>query len=79
MSSNRVLLRKLMNRFLYRKWQVPYPLRAMRFDVSFGPFTFWWKPYFFHRKSLTEQARVDGAIIWYAHWLFFRISYSRWL
>jgi hypothetical protein len=57
---------------------IPYPLRAARIDFSIKPFGFWWKPYFFHRKDLTEAAREDGETIWFARWAWFQVSYGRW-
>ena len=58
---------------------IPYPLRAAKISIDFNPFGFWLKPSFTYRQDLTEQARRDGNAIWWARWLWFQISYSRWL
>lgn len=58
---------------------IPYPLRAAKLSLDFGPFCFWWMPQFYRKASLTERAKADGATIWWFRWLWFQISYSRWL
>lgn len=58
---------------------IPYPLRAMRLSLSVNPFGFWLKPSFRHQRSLTERAKADGETIWWVRWLWFQISYSRWV
>lgn len=56
----------------------PYPLRAVRIDLSLHPFGFF-APRFRHNRELTEAARRDGATIWYARFAWFQVSYSRWV
>lgn len=58
---------------------IPYPLRATRIRLDLAPFAFWWRPMFRHRRHLTEAARADGETIWWARWLWFQVSYSRWV
>lgn len=58
---------------------IPYPLSAARISLDFGPFCFWWKPTFTWRRNLSERAKADGETIWWARWLFFQISYARFL
>jgi hypothetical protein len=58
---------------------IPYPLRAMKISLDIAPFAFWFVPTFRHRRALTETAREAGQCIWYARWLWFQISYSRWV
>jgi hypothetical protein len=43
---------------------IPYPLRAMRLDLSLAPFGFWLVPTFTYRREL--------------RWAWFQISYGRW-
>jgi len=57
----------------------PYPLRATRIALEFQPFGLWLLPEFRYRSSLTEQAKADGETIWWARWLWFQISYGRWV
>lgn len=59
--------------------RVPYPLRATKLSLSINPFGFWWRPSWNHRKYLHESARADGETIWWVRWLWFQISYSRWV
>jgi len=58
--------------------RVPYPLRAMRISISFRLFPRW-KPYFNAPVTLESERAHEGAVIWYAGWLFFQIEYSRWI
>jgi len=58
---------------------IPYPLRAAKLSLSVNPFGFWLMPSWFHKSELTERARADGATIWWVRWLWFQISYSRWV
>jgi hypothetical protein len=57
---------------------VPYPLRAARISLSLTLFP-WWRPRFQWNCNLTDTAKRDGETIWYARWLWFQISYSRWV
>lgn len=59
--------------------KLPYPLRAARLDLSVMPFGFWWRPSFTYKRDLTEDARRDGATIWWARWAWFQVSYGRWV
>lgn len=59
--------------------RVPYPLRATRISLCVNPFGFWWRPSWTHRNDLPERARANGETIWWARWLWFQLSYSRWL
>jgi len=67
---------KWMN-FIERR--IPYPLRATKLSLDFNPFGFWIKPSFHRRKHLTEQAKAQGETQWYFRWLWFQITYSRWV
>jgi hypothetical protein len=58
---------------------VPYPLRAAKISLDINPFSIWWKPSFTRRTTLTEAAKCSGETIWWARWLWFQISYSRWV
>lgn len=58
---------------------VPYPLRATRISLEINPFGFWLKPRFHWRRSLTEAAKADGNSIWWARWLWFQVSFGRWV
>lgn len=58
---------------------IPYPLRAAKLSLSINPFGFWLAPSWFYKGELTERARADGAAIWWVRWLWFQISYSRWV
>lgn len=62
-----------------RRRVIPYPLSAARLSLDFAPFVFWAKPQWRHRKHLTETAKRDGERIWWARWLWFQVSYSRWV
>jgi hypothetical protein len=59
--------------------KIPYPLRATKLSFDINPFGFWLKPDFTHRKGLAESAKANGACIWWFRWLWFQISYSRWV
>lgn len=58
---------------------VPYPLRATRISLEINPFGFWLKPGFRWRRSLTERAKANGESIWWARWLWFQVSFGRWV
>lgn len=68
----------------YRLWglpfmpTVPYPLRAAKIDLTLNLTGCWWRPSF-TRRTLTERAKAEGETIWWARWLWFQISYSRFL
>ena len=57
--------------------RIPYPYRAARLQIELTLFP-WWKPKFKH-FHLTEKAKAAGETQWFAHWLWFQISFSRWL
>lgn len=57
---------------------IPYPLRAAKIGLDVNLFGFWWKPSFF-KFDRSERQKAEGDIQWYARWLWFQISYSRWL
>ena len=59
--------------------KLPYPLRALKISFEFQPFGFWWKPSWNHRKTLTEEAKRDGAAIAWFRWGWCQVSISRWL
>lgn len=54
-----------------------YPLSSAKPSISFTLVP-WLKPIFYHNKELSEEAKQQGVVIWYARWLFVQISYSRW-
>ena len=56
---------------------VSYPLRAAKLSLDLTLFP-WWKPRLRINRNLTEEAKENGVMIWYARWLWFQISYSRW-
>ena len=58
---------------------IKYPACAFKLSIDFNPFGFWWKPRLVIKRSLTEHAKVHGAIIWYFRWGWFQISRSRWV
>ena len=60
---------------------IPYPLRAARLSLSlkFNLLDPWIVPDFVWKRDLTEQAKKDGEAIWWVRWLYFQISYSRWV
>lgn len=60
---------------------IPYPLRAARLNLSlkFNLLDPWLLPQFTWKRNLTEQAKKDGETIWWARWLYFQVSYSRWV
>jgi len=62
----------------YLERRAPYPLRAMRISVSFRIFP-QWRPSYTYKRDLTELAKADGVIIWWASWLWVQISYNRWV
>jgi len=59
--------------------KVPYPLRAMKISIDINLFGFWWKPSFTNRNDLSEDAKEQGHSIWWFRWLWFQISYGRWV
>lgn len=59
--------------------RIPYPLRATKLSLDFGPFCFWWRPHFTWRRNLSDRAKAEGETIWWLRWLWFQISFSRWL
>lgn len=58
--------------------RTPYPLRAAKLSIDLTLFP-WWKPRFKYNKGLSESAKCNGAIIWYARWLWVQVSFSRWV
>jgi len=58
---------------------IPYPMRATRISIEIAPFGFWLWPQFHYRRDLTEQAKAEGANIWWARWAWFQISFGRWV
>ena len=81
MTSDRLLLayvREFIAK-LRRKPIIPYPLSATKITLDLNPFGFWLKPSFRHRRDLTEFAREQGTTVWEFRWLWFQISYGRWL
>lgn len=58
---------------------IPYPLRAAKITIDFQFFGIWWLPEFHHNRKLNELARRDGSTIWFCRWLWFQVSYSRWV
>ncbi len=60
---------------------IPYPLGAARINISLklNIFNPWLIPDFTWKRDLTEQAKANGETIWWARWLYFQISYSRWV
>ena len=69
----------------YRLWNLPfmptvsYPLRAAKISIDLNFLGCWWKPSFTYRDTMSEHAKAEGEPIWWARWLFFQISYSRFL
>lgn len=59
--------------------RLPYPLRATKLSLDLNIFGFWWKPDWHYRPNLTEAAKADGTRIWWFRWLWFQVSYSRWV
>ncbi len=57
---------------------IPYPLRAAKLNITIAPFCFWIKPSFVN-FNLSERRKIEGDTIWYFRWLWFQISYERWL
>jgi hypothetical protein len=58
---------------------IPYPLRAARLSIDLAPFCFWLIPRGHYREKMTERSKANGETIWWFRWLWFQISYSRWL
>ena len=58
---------------------LPYPLRAAKLSLDLNIFGFWWKPEWHYRPHQTELAKAEGARIWWFRWLWFQVSYSRWV
>lgn len=59
--------------------KIPYPLRAAKLSISFMPFGFWLMPTFTNRSDLSELAKQQGEVIWWARWAWFQVSFSRWV
>lgn len=59
--------------------RIPYPLRATKISLELNPFGFWAVPRFHWKRRLTEAAKADGATIWWVRWLWFQISFGRWV
>lgn len=62
--------------------KIPYPLRAIRFELAFHPFSIFggtWFDYVNRSKDLSERAKADGAPIWWIRFGPFTFSYSRML
>jgi hypothetical protein len=57
---------------------IPYPLRAAKLSLEIAPFSFWLWPSMRVRK-LSESAKESGDRIWWFRWMWFQVSYSRWL
>lgn len=55
----------------------PYPFRAMKLSIDLKLFP-WLMPSFV-KFDLSERVKADGETQWYLRWLFFQISYSRWV
>ena len=68
----------------YKLWGLPfmptikYPLRAARVSLNLNPFGCWWRPRFVNYKQREAEKR-EGEVQWSARWLWFEITYSRWL
>lgn len=58
---------------------ISYPLRATKFALEFKPFGIWWRPQFTYRRGLSEMAKANGETIWWARWLWFQLSFGRWV
>lgn len=58
---------------------IPYPLRALRVSFDLNPFGFWWRPSAKIQRDLSEHAKQQGVDLWWARWLWFQISASRWV
>lgn len=58
---------------------VPYPLRAAKISVDLLPFGIWVKPQICRKTSLSEQGKAAGEKVWWVRWLWFQVSYSRWV
>lgn len=58
---------------------IPYPLRATKISIDFNPFGFWLKPDWQYRRYMTAFEKAQGHTIWWARWLWFQVSYSRWV
>lgn len=57
---------------------IPYPLRAAKLSLDIIIFSFWWKPTF-TKPNRTEASKANGDTIWWARWMWFQVSYSRWV
>ncbi len=58
---------------------IPYPLRSVKFSLDLNPFGFWLVPRFRYCNKLTELAKQQGERIWWFRWMWFQVSYSRWV
>lgn len=66
------------HRRCFRLPRLPYPLRAAKLSIDLNPFGFWWKPSF-HNFKRNEYAKAEGCCQWYVRWLWFQITFARWL
>ena len=58
---------------------LPYPLRAAKLSFDLNIFGFWLVPDWCYYDGLPEASRAAGETIWWARWLWFQVSYSRWM
>lgn len=56
--------------------KIPYPLRAQSIALRFMPFSWGLR---WHKRSLTEQAKEEGEIQWYARFGPFQLEANRML
>ena len=78
MNTIKSIIRPRGPRWLGLSRYIPYPLRAAKLTLDINVFGVWWKPDW-HYRELTESAKAAGETIWYVRWLWFQVSYSRWL
>jgi len=57
---------------------IPYPLSALKVSFEINPFGFWWKPSLIINHDLTEFAKQQGVVLWWARWLWFQVSVGWW-
>ena len=58
---------------------IPYPARSAKLSIDINLTGCWWKPSYTYRSRLSEREKREGEMIWWARWLIFQISYSRFL
>lgn len=58
---------------------VPYPLRAARIAIEISPFAWSLKPEIHVLKCASEYEKSEGVVIWSVRYLFFGLSYRRWV